>query len=221
MEKAIICSYDYETGRDGTEKLTVQFNPESYSIRSGNRYGEETGGIGQQDAGSGYQFLTGQPAILSVELLFDTYRRNPPGGKNPDVRERFGLLRTFLRTEPEKHTPLPLKFSWGSLVFVGVVTQMQETYTMFSESGIPVRARLSLSIQGSRAEDLSKRATHSPDRTKLRTVVQRDTLWNLAEREYGSAEVWRVIARANGIENPRKLPQAQQLVLPALPGGKE
>lgn len=92
---------------------------------------------------------------------------------------------------------------------------------MFSGNGIPVRAKVALSIQGCYDEDLAAKSNNSPDRTREKVVCQGDTLWSLAQQAYGSPELWRSIAKTNRIENPRKLTHAITLIIPALPGGKE
>ena len=58
--------------------------------------------------------------------------------------------------------------------------------------------------------------TAGPDTTKYRTVVQGDSLWAMAVKEYGQPEQWRTIASANGLANPRRLRSGERLVLPAI-----
>ena len=89
---------------------------------------------------------------------------------------------------------------------------------MFLPSGMPVRARVELTLKS--VTDLStakrKRPFESPDRTKYRTVHQGEHLWSFAFQEYGDAELWRVIARENGIMDPLELEPGQVIKLPAL-----
>ena len=61
-----------------------------------------------------------------------------------------------------------------------------------------------------------KRPFESPDRTKYRTVHQGEHLWNFAAQEYGDAELWRVIAKENGLMDPLDLKPGQVIKLPAL-----
>jgi nucleoid-associated protein YgaU len=46
-------------------------------------------------------------------------------------------------------------------------------------------------------------------------VVAGDSLQSLAWREYGNAAAWRAIAEANGIDDPNRLSNGVELVLPA------
>lgn len=46
-------------------------------------------------------------------------------------------------------------------------------------------------------------------------VQQGDTLETIAEQKLGTAEKWRLIAEANGIDDPRSLRVGQKLKIPA------
>jgi nucleoid-associated protein YgaU len=51
---------------------------------------------------------------------------------------------------------------------------------------------------------------------KIWTVAEGDTLWTVAEEEYGDTSHWRTIAEANDIKNPRQLESGTKLSLPPL-----
>ena len=80
------------------------------------------------------------------------------------------------------HRPPMVTFSWGALTFQGVVTDVKQTYTMFMPDGMPVRARVELTLKSvtDLAQAKRKRPFESPDRTKYRTVHQGEHLWNFA-----------------------------------------
>lgn len=46
-------------------------------------------------------------------------------------------------------------------------------------------------------------------------VVKNDTLWNIADKEYGNPELWHRIARANHLKSPYIIVPGQTLVIPA------
>jgi nucleoid-associated protein YgaU len=50
---------------------------------------------------------------------------------------------------------------------------------------------------------------------RVHRVVAGDSLQSLAWREYGNAAAWRAIAEANGIDDPNRLSNGVELVLPA------
>ncbi|WP_411676834.1 LysM peptidoglycan-binding domain-containing protein [Caproicibacter sp.] len=219
MEKAVIAAYNLTSRKVQGDFQSVQFNPNTYSVSRTNTFQKNsslTYGRMADDA-----FLKSEPATLSVELLFDTFVYEAAESSQKDVRDQYRLLRGFTKIEPDLHSPPHVRFSWGKVSFVGDILSIQETFTMFAGNGIPVRAKVALSIQGCYDEDLAVSSNNSPDRTREKVVCQGDTLWSLAQQAYGSPELWRTIAKANGIENPRKLSPAVTLTVPALPGGKE
>ena len=57
----------------------------------------------------------------------------------------------------------------------------------------------------------------SPDLAKTRVVRRGDTLSAIAAQEYDDPAMWRPIARANGIVDPRRLTPGQVLSIPVLP----
>lgn len=95
---------------------------------------------------------------------------------------------------------------------------MNHTYTMFTESGMPVRAKVSLTFKSliSLKDTKRKSPFESPDRTKYRTLRQGMGLWDIANMEYGDPDMWKVIARENGILNPLEVRPGQVVKLPAL-----
>jgi len=55
---------------------------------------------------------------------------------------------------------------------------------------------------------------HSADLTKKRILKEGDNLWLLAYREYGDPSFWRLIAKANEIDEPRRVEIGKELILP-------
>lgn len=53
-------------------------------------------------------------------------------------------------------------------------------------------------------------------RAKIWRVKQGDTLKRIAAKEYGNPNLWRRIADANKIDNPRLLKPGMKLVIPPL-----
>ena len=105
----------------------------------------------------------------------------------------------------------------GAVFVVSSVYSTTAT-TMFNQLGTPVRATLNVTFkQYMKPSDIAKmKPNESPDTAKYRTVHQGDSLWSFSSREYGQCEQWRVIAEANGIENPRLMDTGRMIKLPAL-----
>ena len=49
---------------------------------------------------------------------------------------------------------------------------------------------------------------------RTHTVVQGETLWSIAARAYGDGKKWKLIAEANGITDPSKVPVGKVLTIP-------
>ncbi len=202
----------------GTDTVQVSFNPMEYNLSKGIQYSEKS--VPGLDGPIG-QFIAGNSTTLNVTFLFDTYR--PPTPDNPeeggtDVTDSTKKIRKLTQIDGKLHRIPKVTFSWGSLQFEGIVTDVKESYTMFLSSGMPVRAKVDVTFKSISSGDSDKRSSprESPDRTKVRTVVQGDALWSIAAREYRDPEKWKVIARENGILNPLELYPGQVLRLPPL-----
>lgn len=192
-----------------TEKVDVLFNPTEYEMQSGNQYSEkEIAGLQTPIS----QFTSGDRTTLTLNLFFDTYEAGI------DVRTHTSKIVNILDVDSDLHTPPSCKFIWGSLDFKGVITNISQKYTMFLESGIPVRASLTVVMLSSQTmkEQYQEIPRQSADRTKQKTVRQGDQLWSIAAEEYENPGAWRHIAEANGIDNPRMLMSGRSLTIPRL-----
>jgi nucleoid-associated protein YgaU len=89
---------------------------------------------------------------------------------------------------------------------------------MFNEMGIPVRATVNVSMKEykSVSDQLKEIPRYSSDRTKQWSVKQGESLSYIAGEEYGDPELWRSVAKKNGIINPRKLKAGTDIVIPPL-----
>ena len=163
------------------------------------------------------QFTHGEPATLSLYLFFDTY------DTQTDVRL---LTRPFFHlTTVEKHghmhrPPLCL-LQWGLNNFdlaQWLLQSLIQKFSLFLETGIPVRATLSCTFKQWRSsiiEDLLLNL-QSADVPKTHVVKDGDTLSNIAAKEYNDPRQWRAIATANNLNNPLDLKSGQVLRLPVL-----
>ncbi len=88
---------------------------------------------------------------------------------------------------------------------------------MFTEAGTPVRATANCTFKQWRPtrEDLQKQSLMSSDVAKVWVVKRGQSLATIAAVEYGDPRAWRIIADANGIDNPLGLAPGTRLLLPA------
>jgi nucleoid-associated protein YgaU len=89
---------------------------------------------------------------------------------------------------------------------------------MFRSDGTPVRATLNVSFKQYKplSDQLADPRRNSPDKTKRRVVSADDSIWLLANREYGDPRDWRLIARKNRIDDPRAIRPGAVLVVPPI-----
>jgi hypothetical protein len=197
----------------GQNPIPLLFNPTQYSLGRSNLLAE----IGVPGTGAPVlQYVRGQPRILSVELFFDTYEAGS------DVRQHTDRIYGLLDIRPSTHVPPVCLFQWGSFVFRCVVEQVQGQFTLFLADGTPVRATLQATLKEYADPGMEARRlpTESSDHVKRLVFRQGDTLASLAAAEYGDPGLWREIARANRIDNPRQVAPGAVLVVPPLPGAR-
>lgn len=213
-------------GEGSPKTIDVLFNPSEYQLTDGASYSEKK--IPGLD-GPVMQYISGDATELSVSLFLDTYVPKTPsllpasipgmgGSDSTDVSKITKEIAEATYINGSLHRPPKVTFQWGSLNFEGVVTKVNHTYTMFTESGMPVRAKVNLTFKSliSPTDTRRKSPFESPDRTKYRTIRDGTQLWDLAYAEYGDPDMWKVIARENGIMNPLDIKAGQVVKLPAL-----
>lgn len=200
-------------GENGAKNtVPVLFNPAEYDISRSVNYAKLD--IPGTDSPI-MQFINGGETSLKLTLHFDTqndYIRKT----SDDVRSYIQPIMSALWIDGKLHAPPEAAFSWGGCFFKGIITDAQQSFTMFLPSGIPVRARLELTFKSNENTDGARKKSpfESPNRTKARLAEKGAQLWRIAHAEYGHPKYWRVIADFNKIYNPRKLPEGRLLQLP-------
>jgi hypothetical protein len=208
--------------------IPVMFNPTDYEITRNMKYADvSVPGLSMPLV----QFVNGESQTLKLELFLDSSDRTVPigmptlgaGGALPDaldptVARRLKALRTLVTIDPELHAPPVVRFEWNVTRFEGVVSSYTEKFTMFDDTGAPIRARVTLQLKSYvSAEQLFRDGRpQSPDRTKTRVLKAGERLEMIAADEYGDPSLWPVIAKANGITRPRVLAAGSLLVVPPL-----
>jgi nucleoid-associated protein YgaU len=159
-------------------------------------------------------------STLEMELLLDTQEAHAgQNAANSDVRVLVRAITDLMKIESTTHAPPVLLFTWGSLTFTCVLARASQKYQMFLPTGIPVRARMQVTFNEFRNIDLEAKEIkrQTADYTKRRIVGQGETLSSIAAELYDDATMWRPLAIANGIDDPRSLPAGLELVVPRLP----
>jgi hypothetical protein len=225
LEKAFI---EKLSGAPPLVRIPVLFNPAEYSIERANAYkSTPVPGLGSPLI----QFVNGDAATLSMELVVDDFT-DPPGapqdtgpnlsgtqaGAPMSAKQRIDAIVALLDIDRHLHAPPTVRFVWGPLRFDAVLEKVGRKITLFHPSGVPARATLSVSFREFRtlARQLDDPRRESSDKTKRRQIRAADTIWLIAEREYGDVRGWRHIAEASDVDDPRALRPGRWVKVPPL-----
>lgn len=197
-------------------EVEVLFNPTSYSISKPISY---TPHARRNLNAPLLSFSGGGSRTLSLKLFFDVTEQPVIGGRRTtDVRSLTNALVELTRVKRKKGRPPVCDIHWGNapansdFPFRGVVNNLEQEFTLFDSSGAPLRADVRISFTEFLAWEEDWRKT-DPDFT-TRVVKRGDTLSSIAAEMYDDSGLWRILAEANGMDDPRALEVGQVLHVP-------
>lgn len=218
-QQAKINVYD-DKAQKIVQEIIVQFNPAEYSLSESVEYKPVKD---RKSDSPVLNFAGGNTSRLKMTLYFNTFYIKPAGidplglFSEEDVSEQVKKITQLSKIEGDAHHPPVVQFVWGSLTFTGFVKSVVSTYTMFANSGKPLRAKVDIEFYNKTSDvETKENPLQSPDRTKIRILSEDESLWNMAKKEYGDVRMWRNIAEANGIMDPLEIPAGIVLKVPAL-----
>jgi nucleoid-associated protein YgaU len=203
---------------EGGGQIDCLFNPSELTVAKSNSWkaGESKGRNAPE-----LRFQGGQSATLSLSLTFDTT------DKGSDVSEYTGKLLDLMKTSPRlpgsdpgrnSGRPPWVQFHWGKLQsFKAIVEKVQIKFTYFASDGMPLRAKVDLSLKQWNDEDvqpLQNPTSSTPLVHTVHTLLPGETLDRVAARRYQDPTRWRLIAEANNIIDPLEIPAGTALILP-------
>lgn len=214
---------------EGGTPIKAKFNPERYTVTKAVQIAEIA--IPGLDSPV-QQFVRGQTEKVTFELFFDTTEFGMVDGVK-DVRDLTGPIYQLMKVRKKTHAPPRCRLEWGQgrkLLSYGtrvsppwcLLESVTEEFTLFSPSGVPLRAKLNVTFREawSIEDQLKETPRESGDRTKAVPLGPGQTLTHLAYQEYGDAGAWRPIADANDLDDPRSVTPGQMLRVPRLTGGR-
>lgn len=210
-------------GSSSPKVVPVLFNPTEYSIERTNTYkSTPVPGLGSPLI----QFVNGDAATLSMDLFIDDFTdgetvpdlSGADAGPPMSAKERIDTIVGLLDMDRDLHAPPPVLFAWGSLRFKGVIEKVGRKITLFHANGWPARATLAVSFRQFRPleQQLDNPRRQSADKTKRRQISAFDSVWSIADREYGDAREWRHIADASDVDDPEALQPGDWVKVPPL-----
>lgn len=209
---------------EGGQPIECAFNPESYTVSKTNVWTfKPTTGV---DLPKG-EFGGGLPRRTKLALLLDVSL----AGNGASVKEQSNQLLKMMETGGGGgggggSVPPFITFRWGSVDLPkSVPVSLTIQYVLFHPNGEPIRALVDLELaqadQASTASSGPSNASTNPHTRAiggLRThrVRDGDSLHSIAFDAYGDPFLWRVVAQANGIDDPMRLRRGTDLTIPTL-----
>ncbi len=215
-EKITITPFlDREAKKKG-EPIRVLFNPNTYSITKTVHW---TPTQSKEHNAASLSFGGGGSRTLSLELFYDVTEPSDGSPVN-DVRKKTNELVALTRINRDLGRPPAVRVRWGKapkgsdFPFTGVISSLTQTFTLFSAKGRPLRATLKVDFTEFLNWEKDKKETDPEFTTRL--VKRGDTLSAIAAEVYQDPGLWRVIAEANHLDDPRRLAIGLRLGIPKL-----
>lgn len=217
LEKATLTIVPASSHPRPSEGQTIkfQFNPKEYTVTKTGEW-ERTNSQAAKEAGP-VQWQGPGPKTMSIEIYLDR-----SDSDTANVLEDTDLLfscctSTEKSTSAEKPSGPFVLFGWGNQPkFTAFVKSVSVQFLMFRPNGDPYRAKATVEMeevgvrtptQNPTSGALAARRTH--------TIIDGETLAHVAGQEYRDPTVWRVLAEANGIDDPLRVRSGYQLLVPA------
>ncbi|WP_300336129.1 hypothetical protein [Accumulibacter sp.] len=223
--------------------VDVQFNPTTLRVQISNR----TAGGAQAGAQARQRPGTGEMQV-SFDLVFDTADEGKTDA-GVSVLKKTAMVERFVRPRGPgagKEAPPRVLFEWGSFLVQGTMESANIDLDLFDASGVPLRAKVSVSIKGqdprwtytaAPATAGGNSAAPSPGRSgsgtalpagapgtqgngqtpdRIAQAMPGESLAQLAARNGFDPAAWRALA--DGLGNPLQLSLGQEVPLPAAAG---
>lgn len=210
------------------QRLYAQFNPTELEFQKQVQLAEV--GIPGLDSPL-LQFVRLADEKITLALFFDT----TDTGMSDTARSVTILTDPFyelLKIDSDTHAPPRIEFGWGEEFAGGrisdkkqarhkfrcVVDSVTQTFMLFSPSGTPLRAKLSIGLREYKTleEQVAQLNLQSADVSKAYVVQTGDTLPKIANLAYGDPTQWRIIASSNGVVDPTLLEPGAVLSIPSV-----
>lgn len=200
----------------GIKPFEAMINPEGYTIGANIKY-NKTKIPGQ--AGQAARFHAAMPDKITIKPFVIDGTGTVEGTKECPVDEQIDhLKKVTTQFVGDEHQCRVVQLEWSRFVYVARLESMNIDYTLFSSSGTPLRAKVTLGFVAYKSfeEILAFAKISSPDLTHVVDVKAGDKLPLLCNRIYKSTDHIESIARFNGLTSIRDVTPGVQLLFPPL-----
>ena len=207
---------------EGGQRISCLFNPETISVGRSN--------VGSADPMPGkgvpnLRFAGGDSGWMHLDLVFDTTDDGTSVTQyTSKIMDLMDIDTSLPGTDESTSNARPptVIFHWADLhSFPAVVAGLQMAFTYFSSTGVPLRASMSLDLRQyapAKAFGPQNPTSGTPRPHRVHRVQPGETLDRISARYYGDATRWRLLANANGIEDPMAVSAGTLLAVPRLDG---
>ena len=211
LTKFRILAYKDPEMRQRIGSYALQINPEKYRHTHRTQFAHDRG-IDTKAALA--KFRSRSPENLSFSFVLDATGVVPGVSK---ISTEIGKFNAVAYTyNGSIHSPNYLRLLWGSLGFKCMLSNLDVSYELFSPTGVPLRARLSVSLrQHQTPADLARSAEKkSADLTHSRVVTDGGTLPVMWHAVYDDTDLYVAPARANDRNDLVHLSPGERLRFP-------
>ena len=172
---------------------------------------------GSGTTNSRMEFKKVKPGDLSLTFFLDG--TGASGGGRLDVQAKVEQFRKVTGFNGKIHRPNYLKVGWGTVEIKRCILKSASiAYKLFQPDGVPLRAVITANFTDN-ADDQTRVAVEqksSPDVTHVRLVKAGDDLPTLCRRIYDDPLLYVQVARANRLDDFRRLTPGTKLFFPPL-----
>lgn len=232
----VLESYTDADRSAGKKEMKLPYKAESLEIKLANKF--KCDDTINTISGSG-SYEGGECARMTTTFYHDTtiYRDIasftagkklfPPGSKSMPMKDWVKELTDMMYSmEGSTHEPRYLLIKWGEMpigdsksgAFYGVLEEMKVNYNVFGSDGQPLKAEVTCTFVESLSQKAleKKQGKNSPDLTHIRQVTPSDTLPHKVWDIYQDPRYMVSIAKANGLNNFRRLKTGSSLIFPPI-----
>ncbi len=203
------------TNLDTNEVVNFMFNPFEYTLTKSNTWHDKP--VTGQNLPY-INFQQGGAIKLKLTLHFDTQSAGTDVRTLTDKLWKMVMINeSKVDAKTGKGQPPAVVFDWGKLHFKAVISDLSQHFTLFTDTGIPLRCSVDISLQqyldeataqaqsGSGGGGGSSSGSGSTTPRAPVTAVQGQRLDHVAGNDH------RAVAERNNINNPLNVPRGTKL----------
>jgi hypothetical protein len=198
--------------------INFPYNPEKFQITHSAKWGSITHPSAD---GPVKQFQGVSTQAVTVMIMLDQFSVPPPLMPITAIIQQIKmfLLPTELSKTMGYAKAATVVFGWGPNIIMdqAIITKVVVEYQRFL-LGMPVRANVQVTLEAVPLPSPlggTNPTSGGVSTRRMHTVTEGDTLASVAYREYRDPNKWRVLAEANGIDDPMRIKPGTDLIVPS------